>query len=306
MNYTLLRFGDHLPTVGVLQKLLNRFGEDLDPDGVFGRKTLAAVQKFQRSKHLLPDGIVGVETWPKLTEGVDLPIVDSVDVFDSFQIEEAGRIIEEDTDKLKDPKISKEETRKLQQQIKDAKEFLKEHKYGQLEVAVASIRAVGGNPLVLGGMSNGVAQAVSLIRSAARNVFLLRFHGHASSGSQNITAGTEWSSELNALDADTIPVLSRVISSLRAVFGPYGSVEFKGCQLARGPEGRHMLTRIASILGVPATAGEITQHSGGTETFHFRRPTYTAVPYGQSLEDWCRALPDFPALPASRRPFVFR
>lgn len=85
MNYTYLSVGDNLPTVGILQKLLNRAGAKLNPDGVFGPKTLAAVRQFQRSKGLTPDGIVGKDTWPRLTEGLDLPIVDCVDVFDSFQ-----------------------------------------------------------------------------------------------------------------------------------------------------------------------------------------------------------------------------
>ena len=62
MNYTYLQFGDRLPTVGILQKLLNRIGAKLNADGVFGPKTLAAVQQFQRSRHLKPEGIVGKDT----------------------------------------------------------------------------------------------------------------------------------------------------------------------------------------------------------------------------------------------------
>src|ERR1035438_10616154 len=57
MNYTDLRRGDKLPSVGVLQKLLNRTGASLVPDGEFGQKTETAVRVFQRAHRLNPDGI---------------------------------------------------------------------------------------------------------------------------------------------------------------------------------------------------------------------------------------------------------
>jgi peptidoglycan hydrolase-like protein with peptidoglycan-binding domain len=38
----------------------------LAPDGDFGPKTLDAVKKFQRSKQLIDDGIVGRGTWAAL------------------------------------------------------------------------------------------------------------------------------------------------------------------------------------------------------------------------------------------------
>ena len=90
MNYTDLREGDHLPMVGVLQQLLNRTGASLVPDGDFGPKTSAAVRAFQLPRGLVPDGIVGEMTWGRLTAGVSLPIVDSVDVWDpTFMSEDA-------------------------------------------------------------------------------------------------------------------------------------------------------------------------------------------------------------------------
>jgi len=38
----------------------------INPDGEFGRVTEAAVREFQRSKGLVPDGIVGPRTWAEL------------------------------------------------------------------------------------------------------------------------------------------------------------------------------------------------------------------------------------------------
>jgi hypothetical protein len=227
MNYTYLCFGDKLPNVGVLQKLLNRAGSKLDSDGIFGPKTLAAVRHFQRARHLSPDGIVGEETWPRLVEGLDLPIVDCIDVFDSFQREEALRAKKKDAAKITD----------------------------SLHGEVEDIRDVGGNPFVLGGMSNGVEQAVSLICGAAHDAFLLRFRGHGRPGSAGITAGSGGPNELNRINAESLPALHSIIARLKGTFGPYGSVQFMSCKTARGIEGRRLVSTLSSLMGVPATAG---------------------------------------------------
>jgi peptidoglycan hydrolase-like protein with peptidoglycan-binding domain len=54
-------------TVGVLQADLNRNGAKLTIDSIFGPKTRAAVQNFQRTHGLVVDGIVGPLTWAKLS-----------------------------------------------------------------------------------------------------------------------------------------------------------------------------------------------------------------------------------------------
>jgi hypothetical protein len=89
-NYPLLYQSNILPTVGVLQKLLNRGGANLAADGIFGPRTKQAVVGFQRPRGLAPDGAVGVQTWPRVSVQADLPIMDCVDVFDP--------LLEEDTD----------------------------------------------------------------------------------------------------------------------------------------------------------------------------------------------------------------
>lgn len=56
-----VRRGSRGPDVFALQTALN-----IKADGVFGPKTEQAVIKFQKSKQLLPDGIVGPMTWAAL------------------------------------------------------------------------------------------------------------------------------------------------------------------------------------------------------------------------------------------------
>lgn len=62
-----LRKGDRGTQVKVLQWLLGQNGHDAGTvDGIFGTKTLAAVQAYQKAKGLTVDGIVGAKTWEQL------------------------------------------------------------------------------------------------------------------------------------------------------------------------------------------------------------------------------------------------
>jgi hypothetical protein len=51
-----------------LQLNLKRFGFDIQTDGVFGSENEAAVHQFQLDHGLLPDGIVGPQSWAALEE----------------------------------------------------------------------------------------------------------------------------------------------------------------------------------------------------------------------------------------------
>jgi len=64
-----LRRGSRGEEVKLLQTLLG----NLDVDGIFGKKTKAAVMAFQSASGLKVDGIVGPKTWAALTEGKDIP-----------------------------------------------------------------------------------------------------------------------------------------------------------------------------------------------------------------------------------------
>jgi LysM repeat protein len=73
-NCPLLRQGNTGPDVVDLQTRLRNMGFDPGPiDGIFGPTTHAAVIAFQRSRGLVPDGLVGVLTWTALGKNCAQP-----------------------------------------------------------------------------------------------------------------------------------------------------------------------------------------------------------------------------------------
>jgi len=59
--------------VGDIQRLLIKLGytdisKSGNPDDIFGRRTKASVEEFQRNNNAKDDGAVGPETWPKLND----------------------------------------------------------------------------------------------------------------------------------------------------------------------------------------------------------------------------------------------
>ena len=65
-SYPLIRRGDTGEYVEKAQRYLNKWNYSLETDGIFGKKTEAAVIDFQTKKRLEVDGIVGPITWGAL------------------------------------------------------------------------------------------------------------------------------------------------------------------------------------------------------------------------------------------------
>ena len=61
-----LREGSRGLYVEELQEMLDKRGYTLKVDGIFGSKTLEAVEAFQADNGLVVDGVVGSKTWGKL------------------------------------------------------------------------------------------------------------------------------------------------------------------------------------------------------------------------------------------------
>jgi hypothetical protein len=157
---------------------------------------------------------------------------------------------------------------------------------------VAHLSGAGGSPIVLGGACNGIAQAAQMIRSQARGLFLLRFHGHGAPGLAGMSMGQ------NLVDAraawDTSPAALDALSSLRGVFGPYGCIQFMHCSTGAGESGRRFLQAAANATGVPVTAAYHLQYAGTPrQTMRYEGPTRTCIPGGGTLTSWARSLPAF-------------
>ena len=256
--YPHLAKGDRLPAVGVLQKLLNaRSDSALVADGIFGPLTDEALKAYQRAER---------------RKGRRLNIDGVVNTWTWAALtEEAGPL-----------------------QIIDCVDIFDK---ALLQLEARTINALNGSMVLVGGACNGVEQAVEAIRHAATSggVFLLRFHGHGGPGSAAISSGEgdlgiDNHSGLRHWNVDE---LQSVLQRLRSIFGAYGSIQFMHCNSASGPEGQQLLSRVANIVGVPATGAIEVQRGGGVNSFRYVGRTVTAAPNGKSLRSWCSALPDF-------------
>ena len=166
---------------------------------------------------------------------------------------------------------------------------------------VSDLIAAGGNPIVIGGMSGGVEQAIhEICRRAARgSVFLLRFHGHGTAGRVALSRGK--GDEMGVghhtdLTAAVPEIHKSEFTRLRQIFGPYGCVQFMHCSAGEGKEGQQFLLAIANALGVPASGGKAVQIGGGIDTFRFEGAVRTVLPYSRTLRSWCYLLPEFPPM----------
>lgn len=262
-NYPLLKKGDRLPSVGVLQKLLNATGAELKVDGEFGQKTEAAVKGFQSERRMLATGLVDEATWTRASRSRWLPIVDCIDVFDA-------KIYHQRVPVLLDVGAQPLLTGGMQHGIQSILGRIAE--YGG---EIFLLRIVGHGAPGMQAISFGAGGFRELDPVTQTRVF------HPLAGPFE-GVGLQTEAQIEQL----FPI--------RQQLGAYGQIELFGCKVAAGTTGRRFVAAFAHKLGVPVSAAVQKQHM--PDAFRISGPVYTVFPDGHDLRSWCEALPDFPAM----------
>jgi hypothetical protein len=154
------------------------------------------------------------------------------------------------------------------------------------------LTGVGGRPITIGGMSNGMEQIVSDIVSRHSNLFLLRFHGHGAAGLAGVSFGHGDHRSRSSFQNDQ--ATRQVLRRLRSAMGPYGCIQFMHCQTGRGPAGRQFLQMVANETNVPVTAAIDDQYASTLrETVRYEGRTTTFCPGLASIGGWASTRPAF-------------
>lgn len=283
-----LRNGDRLPTVVLIQSMLNAdpaSTERLDVDGIFGSRTRSQVSAFQQRNFMANSGIVERLTWVRLNTIFQnrYQIRDIVDLSDEPILSIArNELVEEGQDPITMRNTS-----------------------GGVYRIVPELRNTG---------------------ISHQNLFILRLQGHGNSGSIAVSYGTgchvyygmidrpfnnDWAdcgrqrdsateSQLEAVDVVTsrsglsssilqLADVRKALAPLRNMFGPFGVLELHGCQVGRGNHGQQFLQDLSDFLGVPAVASTISQYA--EQPIRLRGRLVVTYPNGHSARSWANARP---------------
>jgi hypothetical protein len=270
-----LQRGDRLPTVALIQIILNtKYGGTIKVDGSFGPQTELGIRQFQHATNCsVSSGKMDNATWRRLNRWSNLTVADTIDLCDP-----------------------------------------------QLLASLDEALEYNNNILAIGCMSNGVSGAINLILDNSRpgSVALLRIIGHGTDAIQAVGIGRgiadlfgeEYAikghpKKLSAEQAEIskqvhrystmsgstkgLKYVKNYIARLKPIFSPYGSIEFHGCHVGRGKEGKDFLQDVSDLLGVPVSASTATQKTGHNK--RFRGPIVSAFPGGGDLQRWAASLP---------------
>jgi hypothetical protein len=264
MNYPFLKLGNHLPSVGILQKLLKAQDIRITVDGQFGLETYNAVLNVQRLNGLVDDGQVGIQTWSRIVSDFSLPIVDFVDIFDFATMRWDLNVL-----------AGAGSTPLTMGGVCHGVEQMVNNILSSAPRNVFLLRFTDHGDPGIAGMGDGTGSITTVAQDGT-------------------TTETNTASELSYIGNDNLSVLRPFLEKLRPIFGPYGCVQFMGCSTGSGTEGRRFLEAMADIFGVPVSAGVDIQYGGvALYPLGFQGPTNTVVPHGGSLRSWCRSRPEF-------------
>jgi len=247
----LVRPGEHSPRVALIQILLNRAGNALKVDGVFGPKTRAAVVEFQQSHRLAQDAVVGPQTWRHFPLGNNTTVVDVVDIGDPSV---GGSAVEQ----LRTAGGNPIELGLMCAGVEQMVGAVMSRCGGAGKLALLRITGHGN----LGRwMTVSVGDVVDLSRRDYK-VWATEYHSY--------------------IDWGHIDQLVPTLSRLRGCFAPYGIMEHGGCSLGSKATTRQLMHRLADLWRVPVSVGVGIQIS----ILKFDGQVFTAYPGSGSLANW--------------------
>jgi hypothetical protein len=245
------------PRVALIQILLNRAGNTLKVDGIFGGKTRDAVVSFQRIQGLSPDAVVGPDTWWKFPLGNNTKVVDVVDIADPGV---GGGAVSAERKAGGNPIQLGLMCGGVEQMVTDVV------RQAGSRGKVALLRITGhGN---LGRWFTVSVGDVVDLKPADYKVWATEYHSY--------------------IDWGHIDDLADTLSTLTDYFAPYGMMEHGGCSLGGKPETRKLMHRLADMWEVPVSAGVGIQRS----ILRFDGQVFTAYPANGTLDTWSKRFRD--------------
>ena len=149
-------------------------------------------------------------------------------------------------------------------------------------------------PVLLGGMSNGVAQLITDVQARVqgeRSLMMLRMHGHGSPGlaaishgSRRVSPGIDPFGNQTVIAQQIMPALTSQLKQLGPLFANFGFVELHSCRVAEGVQGERFVRDFADALGAPVRAAVSKQQA--ENVFTLTGKTFTGIPGGGSVRDW--------------------
>jgi len=313
-----LQYGDRLPAVGVLQRVLNEcrkldarlaLVEELIEDGIFGPRTHAAFKTAQEALHLADkSGIVGPDTWRALATIGKYRIVDVTDLAIEARVRDVGRAGMHM--KQIDAFVRKFPDRHYSDAVAWADKVMR-----MFDAEIKACRdqherfvSHGGNPIAitrLDGVFDTIRRGLEERSRDGHRVVLLRFTGHGGPASQGVAASAlrkrGITEDTLSFDEDDTPeelVETVVLSGMTVPMAKFGCVELHGCNVgARRHVGRGRkrilvngpayVQNFANTIGRPVSASAISDLYGTFKLdVRYEGAVVSCAPGGGTVRSW--------------------
>src|SRR4051794_20685298 len=126
----------------------------------------------------------------------------------------------------------------------------------QRQRVMSGLTRAGAEAIIMYGMSNAVAQAISEVinRAGASGVLaMVRFYSHGGPGAQGVGMGTDGGmlQHMSGVSSQHFPAMRAEFQRLNDVLAPFGCVDMMGCSVGSGTPGRTLLHNVADAVGRP-------------------------------------------------------